>query len=239
MNAHSDVPRQLISHVARRLSELNTSVVFVGGMATDLLVTRIPSPQPRATKDIDLIVSTTTYTEYAQFEGRLRELGFAHDKTPGAPNCRWVVDGYLVDTMPVNSGPLGFVNKWYPEAVGSAVKITLDDNLMVRLISAPVFIATKLEAFADRGKGNYQGSSDIEDIITVIDGRAEIVEEIAEASAEVRAYLVEEFTRLLANGEFLYSISSHLMPDTASQAREKIVTTRMKQMAQHSQQERE
>ncbi len=34
---------------------------------------------------------------------------------------------------------------------------------MIRLISAPAFIATKLEAFYDRGKGDVYISHDLED----------------------------------------------------------------------------
>ena len=233
MNPPSDIPSHLISHVARRLGELNTSVVFVGGIVTDLLVTRIPSPLPRATKDVDLIVSATTYIEYSQFEERIRDLGFTHDKTPGAPSCRWVVDGLLVDTMPINPDVLGFANRWYSEAVRSAADVTLADDLKIRMITAPVFIATKLEAFAGRGLGNYQDSSDVEDIITVLDGRAEIVEEVAVAQDDLRKYIAEQFARLLTNKEFLYSISAHLMPDAASQAREDIVTKRMRQIIGH------
>ena len=52
----------------------------------------------------------------------------------------------------------------------------------IKLIAAPVFIATKLEAFKDRGKDasgqpDLLGSHDLEDIITVSDRRPELIEE--------------------------------------------------------------
>ncbi|MCK4690308.1 MAG: hypothetical protein KAT20_00755 [Desulfuromonadales bacterium] len=47
------------------------------------------------------------------------------------------------------------------------------DSLRIEavLFTLAHFIATKLEAFFGRGNGNYWGSHDLEDIMTVIDGR--------------------------------------------------------------------
>lgn len=45
---------------------------------------------------------------------------------------------------------------------------------MIRLVSAPYFCATKLDAFGDRGKGDYY-HHDIEDLVAVVDGREELL----------------------------------------------------------------
>ena len=39
------------------------------------------------------------------------------------------------------------------------------------------------EAFSGRGRGDYAGSHDLEDLLTVIDGRAAIVQEIANVAS--------------------------------------------------------
>ena len=39
------------------------------------------------------------------------------------------------------------------------------------MVTAPYFMATKIEAFYGRGGDDFLGSHDMEDIITVIDGR--------------------------------------------------------------------
>jgi hypothetical protein len=57
------------------------------------------------------------------------------------------------------------------------------------VISPPYFIATKPEAFKSRGRGDYNNSHDLEDLLTVIDGREAIVEEIA-ASPQAQPYIV-------------------------------------------------
>ena len=51
------------------------------------------------------------------------------------------------------------------------------------------FCATKLDAFAGRGKGDYQSSHDLEDLIAVVDGRVELVREIHAGSNDVRTYI--------------------------------------------------
>jgi len=50
------------------------------------------------------------------------------------------------------------------------------------------FLATKLEAFADRGRGDFLGH-DLEDVIAVIDGRPSIEKEVESASPEIRTSL--------------------------------------------------
>jgi hypothetical protein len=59
------------------------------------------------------------------------------------------------------------------------------------------FLATKLEAFLGRGNEDYSGSHDLEDLIAVIDGRTEIVNEVRSASSEVRSFIASEMRRLV------------------------------------------
>jgi len=55
------------------------------------------------------------------------------------------------------------------------------------------FLATKLEAFDHRGGGDFLLSRDVEDVIAVLDGRPEIVDEVREVDAELRIYLGKRF----------------------------------------------
>lgn len=72
-------------------------------------------------------------------------------------------------------------------------------------------------------------SHDLEDIITVIDGRPELGEEVAASDAGLRRYLRDEFSNLLANAEFRDALPGHLLPDVASQQRIGIVSDRIRQ----------
>jgi ABC-type sugar transport system ATPase subunit len=73
--------------------------------------------------------------------------------------------------------------------------------LVLRHLSAPYFLATKFEAFKDRGQNDVYVSHDLEDIITVVDGRAELLDEIAQASPDVKAHIVSNIRALMAHPE--------------------------------------
>lgn len=72
--------------------------------------------------------------------------------------------------MPTDPSILGFSNRWYPQVVREADRRVLPSGTAIRLISAPLFLATKFEAFAGRGAGDLLESPDLEDIINVIGG---------------------------------------------------------------------
>src|SRR5258708_19146736 len=85
-----------------------------------------------------------------------------------------------LDVMPIEERILGFTNRWYRAAMDAAHETELQAGLRIRVVTAPYFLATKLEAFRRRGKGDYANSHDLEDLLTVIDDRESIVQEIAD-----------------------------------------------------------
>lgn len=76
-------------------------------------------------------------------------------------------------------------------------------------------VATKLEAFHDRGGGDHLESHDLEDAMAVVDGREELVAEVQSAPRDVRDYLREEFRRLLSSEDFLNAMPGFLADDEA------------------------
>jgi len=83
------------------------------------------------------------------------------------------------------------------------------DDLELRVVTAPYFIGTKLEAFRGRGKGDFYASSDLEDIITVLDGRPSLVEEIRISSLTLRNYISKEIGNFLDSREFVNALPGH------------------------------
>ncbi len=67
-----------------------------------------------------------------------------------------------------------------------------------------------MEAFAGRGKDDYLGSHDLEDIIAIIDGRAELVAEIENAPDDVRFYIADKIKNWLENDKFINALPGHL-----------------------------
>lgn len=82
-----------------------------------------------------------------------------------------------MDVMPTLETILGFANRWYPLCVATAEPLALPSGVAIRVIQAPVFIGTKLEAFHGRSGGDYLFSYDLGDIISVVDGRETLVKE--------------------------------------------------------------
>jgi len=113
----------------------------------------------------------------------------------------------------------------------SALVHELEPDLQVRVVTGLFFCVTKFEAFAGRGKGDYQSSHDLEDLIAVVDGRAELVKEIHAGPKDVRTYISSEIAKLLATSAFLDALPGYLLPDQAGQARISILLDRLKQIA--------
>ena len=231
---NKDINIRMIIHVAKRLGDLRDKVVFVGGCATGMFITDPAMPEVRATQDVDVIVEVTSRMEYYRLEEELRSRGFKQDLSENAPICRWLVDVIKVDIMPTQEEILGFSNRWYLPAIKNADHIKLENELTIKLVSPPYFLATKIDAFKGRGGGDYMASHDMEDIITILDGRPEIVSEIRSSSDDLKDFLSRTFRILLASDEFLDSIPGHLSPDRASQTRLPLLIKRLREIAEMS-----
>ena len=221
----------ITEEVARRLGPLLPEFVFVGGCATGLFITDPASAPVRATRDVDVIAELASYGQYAGLGERLRKQGFSEDRSEGAPVCRWAIGDMLLDVMPASGKVLGFTNEWYAEAVKESREFKLTSKLSIRLIGPPYFLATKFVAFHSRGRRDFYTSHDLEDIITVVDGREELFGEIERARVGVKQYLSGQFSELLKDEEFIESLPGNFPPDDISQERVGLVLARIKAIA--------
>lgn len=221
----------MLRQVATALGELCDELVFLGGCATGLLLTRVRSESVRITRDVDAVAEVVSVTQYHVLKARLAEKGFVPDQSPDAPICRRIRDGVRLDVMPSAPNILGFHNRWYPAAVQSAVPVALDNNVTIRLVTAPIFIASKLEAFRGRGQRDYLASHDLEDLLTVVDGREPLLRELADATPGVRRYISEQVRDLLGDTEFRAALPGHLPADLGAQARLPALLGRLERMA--------
>ncbi len=222
---------QLLVDAAKLLKPILGELVVVGGCTTALLITDKAAPDVRPTYDVDAIAEITSYAGYARFSERLKVLGFHEDTREGAPLCRWRQKTTTLDVMPLDGKILGFKNTWFEPAMKTAEERELEPGLKILMVSPVYFCALKLEAFGDRGKNDYLGSRDLEDLITVVDGRAELVGEIQAAVGDVRSYIAAEIAKLVDARVFLDALPGHLPPDPASQERIIPVMERLKEIA--------
>jgi len=204
--------------VADRLDMLGLDYAFTGGSIVSFLLDNPGLSPVRATDDVDVILEVVASLRYSSVEARLRDLNFEHDMTPGAPMCRWKLGTLAVDIMPVEGALLGLNTKWFKEALETATPRNVGGTPL-RLVAPVAFLATKYMAFVDRGNADYYGSHDLEDFITVVDGRAGIVEETNQTPEPPRAFVIEAVRKLLGAHAFDEALPGYLPSDSASQNR--------------------
>ena len=221
----------MLERIAEALGPLRHSMVFLGGCATGLLITDPAAAPIRATRDVDVIVETPDRSAYFALEREMTERGFRHDQSAGAPICRWTFGETLLDVMPIDPSVLGFANRWYPEALRTQRTVRLPSGVEIAVVSPPAFLATKLEAFLGRGRGDYASSHDLEDLVSVVDGRGGIVEEVSASSDDLRSFLSVELGRLVTDERFLSALPGHLPSDSGNQARVPILLQRLRAIA--------
>ena len=214
-----------------QLDELAEEMVFVGGCATGLLISDPAAPPIRVTRDVDAIIQVLSRADYYKLADRLRNKGFSEDHSDGAPLCRWVNGAVILDVMPTDENIMGFGNRWYKAAAENARRVALPPGRAILMITAPYFLMTKLEAFDGRGRGDYLMSHDIEDIVAVLDGRAEIAGEIKSSEIDLQSALAARFRALLLDPRFVEAVPGHLPPDQISLARLPAVMRLIKNIA--------
>jgi hypothetical protein len=226
------LPVDMIKSIAVKLDYLRTDVAFLGGAVVALLITDPAARDPRPTQDVDAIIAVASKLDYDEVEAKLRNLGFSNDQE--GPVCRFRHGPLILDVMPTAEEVLGFGNQWYAPALETATLTDLGDDVFVKVITASYFIATKLAAFESPGRenqGDYLSSRDFEDIVTVIEGRSEIVDDVFAADVSVRRYIAERLRAHLLSPLFEEGVSAHLDPDPASQGRAAIVLNRVRKIA--------
>lgn len=206
-----------LKEIANVLGDLKDDVVFVGGATVGLYIDDKAAPVPQPSEDVDCVVEIATYSEWSDFEKKLRSKGFQDtdisgvDKNP--PACRKFLMGMKVDFMPVEESVLGYGNPWFKKGLQNSIKVLIDD-LEIKIFTLEYFVATKLKAFNDRGvTGDIRFSQDLEDLTELIDGVIEFETIIKKSKKVVRLFIIDEFKKLLLSrdnfGEAMYGFLSY------------------------------
>jgi hypothetical protein len=101
----------------------------------------------------------------------------------------------------------------------------------MNLISAPAFLATKLEAFDSRGGGDMVASHDFEDIINIVEGRSTLLADIRVSSQPLRAHVVKRLSAILASEAFRNTLPGLIASDELHMQRVAIVLDRLSDLA--------
>lgn len=204
--------------IGRALADERPPVVFVGGTVTALYPLE-GGVDVRPTVDVDCVVDLSTTVEYYAFIARLRARGFTECTDDGAPLCRLVYAGVRVDIVATAATGIGPTNRWYTKAVAAPAVHRLSEGLDIRAITPIFFVATKLEAFRGRGRGDYLASHDMEDTLTVLAGLPALREQIAHEPTLVACEVRAELVALRDKESFIDAVPSHFEGDAVGQAR--------------------
>ncbi|MCW2097951.1 UNVERIFIED_ORG: hypothetical protein EDF86_1757 [Pseudomonas psychrophila] len=182
----------------------------------------------RFTDDVDLVIELAGISAWQSLTERLAVKNF---KITGEDevNCRFRFNDVVVDVMPSDPAVLGYANRWFVEGLAKADKFTLPSGIIIQIFKPAYFLATKLEAFSGRGNGDPY-HKDVEDIIIVIDGREELLEEVRQAEPELREYITTGIRELVVLNGIDYVIESSGSVQ-ANPGRGRIIHMRMKDLA--------
>lgn len=217
----------LLVAIAQAMGLLCDQVVFVGGCTTGLLVDDAGLMDVRPTEDVDAIVEVASLAGYHRFAAQLMQRGFKQTMADNTPPFRWYWNRMQLDLVPLDEKVLGFANPWYRVGFEAALVAELAQGLHLRHLSAPHFLATKFEAFKDRGQNDVYLSHDLEDIMTVIEGRSAVAAEVSAAHAGVRKHIGHSVAALLDMPAFHNALPGLL----SNPERELTVKARLNQIA--------
>lgn len=201
----------LVAQVAQGLQELRDKMVFIGGAVISLYTDDAAAEEIRPTSDIDMTINLANYAEWAKMQERLAELEFYPDPQ-GQSICSYKYQDIAIDIMPADDSSIGVSNIWYKPGFKYLQKIALEDGTNINILPAPYFLATKLEAFKNRGNNDFYGSHDFEDIIYLLDNRTTIVQEIVAADEVIQDYLKTALTIIKNHPQAEEILAMHIHP---------------------------
>ena len=218
----------LLEEAATKLAPFLDEIVFVGGVTLGLLITDKAAAPIRSTDDVDVIAEILTYVDYIAFSERLRKAHFTEDTSEEPLTCRWFHGKLKLDVLALSKEVLGYTNRWYQSALHHAISFALPGGRPIRMITAPYFLGTKMEAFRGRGQMDFLASHDLEDFVAVIDGRSTILDEIADSPGDIREFLAEAARSLLSESRFLDAVPGFVL----EYGRVPLILERLQQLTQ-------
>ena len=203
-----------LRQIANALEEMNAEVVYVGGAVIQLYSTDGAARNPMTTTDVDCALDISSYGDFMAFQDRLYAKHFLNDTEEGAPICRYIFNGEKVDFMPKEDTGIGESNRWYPMGIRCRQSRRLDTGEVIYVMPVAYYLASKLDALHSRGGDDYRGEKDFEDIVFVLNTCEQVATEVLDSNdPALRAYMKEEFTRMLLRPNLREEIECALLED--------------------------
>jgi len=182
----------------------------------------------RPTKDIDLAFRIFTLNDLERLREQLNRRGF-WEAVDSQVICRFQYEDLWVDVRSVKPVGWAFGNRWFLLGFDHAINVRLDD-IEICILSLPFFLASKFDAFFERGIKDVYASTDLEDILYLIVHTSDFLDQVSLAPAEAKTYLAQFLHRILNKPEVLNAITGHLFFDSLDEEL-KIVHGRLNQLS--------
>lgn len=215
------INRAATKKVARALGGLNDEVVYVGGAMVSLYIDDPAAEDIRPTKDIDLTFQLATFAELEELREQLIEKGFTQNAEDNV-NCRFRYEDLKVDVMSTKNVGWAPSNPWFAKGFEKAITKTLDE-VTIKVLPLPYFLATKMEAFFGRGMKDIYASHDLEDIAYLFNYTTDIDNQLINANEEANTYLTEKLMEIIENKTIITAIRGSLYYEQADERMEVIL----------------
>lgn len=137
--------------------------------------------------------------------------------------CRFRYEDVLVDVMATEQVGWAPANRWFKLGFGLAYDYELDE-LNIRLLPLPYFLATKFDAFFDRGINDLFASHDFEDIVYLLNHTSDITHQVVNSEITVKSYLMECASKIISNSAMQEAIIGNLYYEAQNQRFELIMS---------------
>ncbi|MFS4448357.1 nucleotidyl transferase AbiEii/AbiGii toxin family protein [Maribacter sp. 2307UL18-2] len=225
------INRAATKKVAKALGDLNDKVVYVGGAMVSLYIDDSAAEDIRPTKDLDLTFQVASFAELEELREQLIQKGFTQN-AEDTVNCRFRYKDLKVDIMSTQSVGWAPSNPWFAKGFEKAITKTIDE-LTIKVLPLPYFLATKMEAFFDRGINDFYASHDLEDMTYLFNYTTDIDVQILASENEVKLYLIKKLKALAKDRTILTAIRGSLYYDQADERME-IIQQRIQNISEGS-----
>jgi len=202
------INRKATSRVAVALGDLNEDVVYVGGAMVSLYIDDPAAEDVRPTKDIDITLEIANVGELEKLRVALEDKGFVQSAEDDVI-CRFRLKEIKVDVMSTTEVGWAPANPWFESGFGNSLTIEIE-NVEIRILTLPYFLATKFAAFEGRGGRDPRMSHDFEDIVYLLNYTSNFREQIQESNPEVQKYLKEQFSSIRDKANMQEAIIANL-----------------------------
>jgi len=197
MLKNTQINRLATRKIAQALGELNEQVVYVGGAVVSLYIDDPTAEDVRPTKDLDISLEIASLGALEALRTSLLQKGF-YQSAEDDVVCRFRYEDVKVDVM--GTEPVGWApaNRWFAPGFKHRIPTELDD-LTIYILPLPYYLASKLEAFYDRGITDPRTSHDFEDIVYLLNYTSDLKEQILASDYDLKQYLMDRFADIIAD----------------------------------------